>query len=67
VDIQAREMENKGISVNQVGGNRGAIPKHYQSNFREKSGRNSCYRCGNEGHFAKDCSVAKDKTCNKCG
>ena len=26
-----------------------------------------CWKCGYNGHFAKDCSVAKDKECYRCG
>lgn len=46
------------------GNSRGSAPKLRQQATNSK---NVCYRCGREGHFGRQCEVARGKICKKCG
>ena len=42
------------------------MPK-YQNKTRQIRNNEICYRCGQKGHYSKQCLVTRGKTCKKCG
>ncbi|XP_062578034.1 uncharacterized protein K02A2.6-like [Saccostrea cucullata] len=63
-ETQARHMDTEIVaSVNRIQGHREKTDKQ-KHRFQDKK----CFRCGREGHFAKDVSCpARNKECRKCG
>ena len=75
-DQQADKMEK--LSVNAVhskpkkstqnrmdkGGQKFSSPKDRSGN---KDRTVTCFRCGREGHTARECTITQGKQCNKCG
>ncbi|XP_060076193.1 uncharacterized protein K02A2.6-like [Ylistrum balloti] len=63
-DVQAKKMESPLSSVNQIN----FVKQKDTKRSTSSSTKALCFRCGREGHFAKDSGCpAKNKKCNKCG
>ena len=64
VDLQTRSMETKPAGeVNRVS----VCRRNDRGRKPDKAKGKGCYRCGRDGHLAKDPSCpARDATCNKC-
>lgn len=69
-EAQARHMDTELVaSINKIQGRGPKTDKPKRTGrFENRKYGNKCFRCGREGHFAKDSSCpAKDKECRKCG
>lgn len=69
-EAQARHMDTELVaSINKIHGRGPKTDKPKRTGrFENRKYGNKCFRCGREGHFARDPSCpAKDKECRKCG
>ena len=64
-EVQAKHMDTETApSVNRIHGNNGKQKRKGENVKSDKK----CYRCGKQGHFARDLSCpARDQNCRKCG
>lgn len=69
-EAQARHMDTELVaSINKIHGRGPKTDKPKRTGrFENRKYGNKCFRCGREGHLARDPSCpAKDKECRKCG
>uniref|UniRef100_A0A8W8NRV4 CCHC-type domain-containing protein n=1 Tax=Magallana gigas TaxID=29159 RepID=A0A8W8NRV4_MAGGI len=69
-EAQARHMDTELVaSINKIHGRGAKTDKPKRTGrFENRKYGNKCFRCGREGHLARDQSCpAKDKECRKCG
>jgi len=64
---QAAQYEDLPVRVNAIKNRKEKETRHYNKKIDSKYKDLECHRCGNIGHFARDCTITKDKTCHKCG